>query len=180
MQAPIAALSRRPRRSAKATARSTSSPGATTSSTYPIAAACAGESGAPSSTIRRARAVPSSRARRWVPPPPGGKASRISGWPMRWSPSAISRTSQARASSEPPPIAEPLIAATNTAPQRFMRKSIAWKRSSCTRPAAGVRVSASSTGGRRRSAPTARSDASAARGPTVGAACDAASSSAMS
>ena len=78
-----------------------------------------------------------------MPPPPGGKPNRISGWPIRYGPAAISRMSQASASSQPPPIAEPLIAATNTAPARLKRSSTSPKRSAASRPAAGVRASAS-------------------------------------
>ena len=60
------------------------------------------------------------------------------------------------ASSQPPPIAEPLSAATNTAPLRFIAIRTSWKRSSATSPAAGVRSSARSSrargAGRRRPA----------------------------
>ena len=48
--------------------------------------------------------LPITRARRWVPPPPGMIPSRISGWPN----SALSEAtimSQASASSQPPPSA---------------------------------------------------------------------------
>ena len=58
-----------------------------------------------------ARLGPTSRVSRWVPPPPGMMPSRISGWPNLARVEA-NRTSQARASSQPPPSAYPLTAAT--------------------------------------------------------------------
>ena len=78
------------------------------------------------------------------------------------------RTSHDSASSQPPPIADPFIAATKTAPLRLIASSIAWKRSICTTPASGVRASALSARGTRRTAATVRSDPAAARGPTAG------------
>ena len=58
-----------------------------------------------------ARAGPTSRANRWVPPAPGITPSRISGWP-RVASSATTRQSQASASSQPPPRAYPVTEAT--------------------------------------------------------------------
>ena len=58
-----------------------------------------------------ARAGPTNRARRWVPPAPGMTPSLISGWPKVASSAAI-RISAHRASSQPPPRAYPLTAAT--------------------------------------------------------------------
>src|SRR6185503_2918832 len=48
------------------------------------------------------RCFPITRARRWVPPPPGMIPSRISGWP-NWALSEATIMSQASASSQPPP-----------------------------------------------------------------------------
>ena len=58
-----------------------------------------------------ARAGPTSRASRWVPPAPGMMPRLISGWPS-FASAAATRQSQARASSQPPPRAYPVIAAT--------------------------------------------------------------------
>ena len=87
---------------------------------------------------------------------------------MRCSPAAMIRTSQASASSQPPPIAEPLRAAMKTAPARFMRSSISWKRSSDTTPAADERSSARSMGAARRSVPIVRTEARIPRTPIAG------------
>ena len=81
-----------------------------------------------------ARAGPTSRARRCVPPPPGMMPSRISGWPSLAFSLAM-RKSQARASSQPPPSAKPEIAAivargmaatALSAPQEGWPPSSAW------------------------------------------------------
>ncbi len=64
----------------------------------------------PVRTSSIARALPTVRVRRWVPPPPGMIASVISGWPN----SAVSEAtimSQSSASSQPPPSAQPETAA---------------------------------------------------------------------
>ena len=63
------------------------------------------------STSSIARCLPTARASRWVPPPPGMIPSVISGWPN----SAVSEAtirSQTSASSQPPPSAQPETAAT--------------------------------------------------------------------
>ncbi len=58
---------------------------------------------------------PTRRGRRWVPPKPGMIPSLISGWP-KIAERAAMRTSQAIASSQPPPKARPLTAAIVTIP----------------------------------------------------------------
>ena len=75
-----------------------------------MASASAASTIRPANTRSLARAGPTSRASRWVPPPPGMMPSRISGWPKR-APSDATRKSHARASSQPPPRAKPLTAA---------------------------------------------------------------------
>ena len=57
-----------------------------------------------------ARPVPTSRASRWVPPAAGQHRQVVSGRPKRAVSAAI-RMSQAIASSQPPPRANPLTAA---------------------------------------------------------------------
>ena len=64
----------------------------------------------PVSTSSMARALPTARARRWVPPAPGMIPRLISGWPKVAS-SAATSMSQAMASSAPPPRAKPRTAA---------------------------------------------------------------------
>ena len=127
------------------------------SSTRPSAWALSGASGSPS---RHEPQRPSRSEQPRQPlgaAAPGREAEQDLGLADRRTvASAISRTSQASASSQPPPIAEPLIAATNTAPARLKRSSTSPKRSAASRPAAGVRASASDPPGRRRRPPTAR------------------------
>ena len=79
---------------------------ATTSSTSPIAQRLVGADLAAGEDEVLGPAGPTSRARRWVPPPPGMMPSRISGWPS-WPSRLPMRKSQARASSQPPPRAKP-------------------------------------------------------------------------
>jgi hypothetical protein len=69
-----------------------------------------GADASPIRFISSALASPTSRGRRWVPPKPGMMPSLISGWPNS-ADCAASRTSQAMASSQPPPKAMPLTAA---------------------------------------------------------------------
>src|SRR5579884_300400 len=92
----------RPRLAAHPVAASSTSAAATTRSTRPMARASLASTWRPERIRSLARAGPTSRLRRWVPPPPGMMPSRISGWPKRAS-SAATRKSQARASSQPPP-----------------------------------------------------------------------------
>ena len=88
----------------------TSSAG-TTLSTSPIRSASSAATNRPEKMISLARAEPTSRASRWVPPAPGMTPRRISGCPsLAFSPTT--RKSQARASSQPPPNAYPVTAAT--------------------------------------------------------------------
>ena len=95
---------------ALAIARSSTSPGGTTSSTRPMASASSAPTWRPVKMMSFARAGPTRRGRRWVPPPPGMMPRRISGWPNR-ARSDATRKSHARASSHPPPSATPLTAA---------------------------------------------------------------------
>ncbi len=57
-----------------------------------------------------ARALPTARVMRWVPPAPGMTPRLISGWP-NWAVSLATIMSQAMASSQPPPRAKPETAA---------------------------------------------------------------------
>ena len=98
---------------ASSRARSRVAPEATTSSTRPMARASSARTWRPESTRSLARAGPTRRARRWVPPPPGMMPRRISGWPSL-AVSDTSRKSQASASSQPPPRAGPAMAAIVT------------------------------------------------------------------
>src|SRR3954447_15945558 len=111
--------------------------------------------------------VPTSRTRRWVPPPPGGKPSRISGWPITWSPSAMRRKSQASASSDPMPRADPLSAATKTAPQRFIRRNVSCTSRSSIAPLSGVRSASFRTPATARVARAVWTTAGAPRGPAL-------------
>ena len=78
--------------------------------TMPIRAASSASKRRPVRISSIARCLPTARARRWVPPPPGMIPRVISGWPN----SAVSEAtimSQIRASSQPPPSAKPETAA---------------------------------------------------------------------
>ena len=79
--------------------------------TSPIACASAASTNRPVRIISIARPVPTSRASRWVPPAPGSTDRVVSGSPNRAFSDAI-RMSHAIASSQPPPRANPLTAAT--------------------------------------------------------------------
>ena len=83
----------------------------TTRSTSPSAAASLAGTRRPDAMSAMARATPTSRGKRCVPPAPGMMPSFTSGSPTV-APSAASRRSQASANSNPPPSALPLIAAT--------------------------------------------------------------------
>ena len=72
-------LVRLPKYSASSVARVTTSSSATTSSTAPLASACAGVNGLPSRIATSDLWVPISRVSRWVPPPPGMIPRRTSG-----------------------------------------------------------------------------------------------------
>ena len=80
------------------------------------------------STYSIARCLPSTRASRWLPPPPGMIPRVTSGWPKR----AVSEAtimSQARASSQPPPRAKPETAAiigVLTAATRRQKPAAGW------------------------------------------------------
>ena len=78
--------------------------------------------------------MPIRRVSRWVPPPPGMIPRRTSGWPMKKSPSAMTRRSHAQANSAPRPRAEPLRAATKMTPLAFIRRNVVCRRSSWTAP----------------------------------------------
>ena len=76
-----------------------------------MASASAAPTNRPVKISSLARLGPISRVSRWVPPAPGMMPSLISGWPSIASSAAI-RMSAHSASSQPPPSAYPLIAAT--------------------------------------------------------------------
>ena len=86
------------------------SSGATTRSTRPIRSASSAPTKRPVKMRSLARAGPTSRGSRCVPPAPGMMPSRISGWPSR-ALSPATRRSQHSASSQPPPRAYPVTAA---------------------------------------------------------------------
>src|SRR3989440_3431688 len=94
---------REPKCSASSVALATTSSGGTTSSTAPLASASAGVNGLPSRMATKDLWVPMRRASRWVPPPPGMIPRSTSGWPMKKSPSAMTRRSHAQANSAPRP-----------------------------------------------------------------------------
>ena len=76
-----------------------------------------------------ATALPTARARRWVPPAPGITPMLISGCP-NCAVSLAMITSQSIMSSQPPPSAQPLTAATIGFLIRLMRSHVAnWSRS---------------------------------------------------
>src|SRR6266542_505439 len=129
---------REPKCSASSVALATTSSGGTTSSTAPLASASAGVNGLPSRMATKDRWVPMRRVSRWVPPPPGMIPRSTSGWPMKKSPSAMTRRSHAQANSAPRPSAEPLRAATKVTPLPFIRRNVACRRSSSTAPRSGV------------------------------------------
>ena len=68
---PCAAVAPAARAAARSSARSSTSSGATTSSTSPMARASSARTWRPVKIRSLARAGPTSRASRWVPPPPG-------------------------------------------------------------------------------------------------------------
>jgi len=72
----------------------------TTASTRPIRSASSASTARPVNTRSLARDGPTSRASRWVPPPPGMIPSRISGW-ANLAVRDATRRSQASASSQP-------------------------------------------------------------------------------
>src|SRR5680860_706332 len=89
---------------------SNSSWSGTTRLTRPESSASPASTASPTRFISRALLGPTRRGRRWVPPKPGTIPSLISGWPKTAASAAI-RTSQAIASSQPPPKAIELTAA---------------------------------------------------------------------
>lgn len=93
------------------TARSTVNSGWVISLTRPACCAVRASMGSPVSTICMAMDLPTARSRRWVPPAPGMMPRLISGWPKRASTPAT-MMSACIASSQPPPRAKPLTAAT--------------------------------------------------------------------
>mmetsp|Transcript_27940 Transcript_27940/g.88997 ORF Transcript_27940/g.88997 Transcript_27940/m.88997 type:complete len:262 (+) Transcript_27940:1871-2656(+) len=100
------------RDAAASRSRSSSSPPAgTTSSTRPMSWASAGPSGRPEVMTLMACLTPTSRGRRCVPPAPGRMPSFTSG-SESVAPSAATRAWQPMATSRPPPMALPWMAAT--------------------------------------------------------------------
>src|SRR6187549_856577 len=95
----------------QASAVSNSSWSGTTRLTRPNSSASSARIASPTRFISSALFSPTRRGRRWVPPKPGMIPSLISGWP-KTAASAPIRTSQAIASSQPPPKAIELTAAT--------------------------------------------------------------------
>ena len=91
--------------------------------------------GVPVRFISSALPSPTRRGSRWVPPKPGMIPRLISGWP-KVADSAAIRTSQAIASSQPPPNASALTAAIVTVPVEPNERSTAWPVSSSSRPPA--------------------------------------------
>ena len=89
---------------------SSSSWSGTTRLTRPSSSASSERIASPIRFISSARLGPISRGSRWVPPKPGMIPSLISGWPKTAASAAI-RTSQAIATSQPPPKAIELTAA---------------------------------------------------------------------
>ena len=111
---------------AHSSAASSTSSGGTTRFTRPMAKASSAATWRPVMMSSLAREDPIRRGRRCVPPPPGRIPNSTSGSPSRES-SAPTRKSQARASSNPPPRAYPLMAAM-VARGRLARASRArWK-----------------------------------------------------
>ena len=98
----------------------------TTRETSPSAYASAAVMLRPVRISSIARDFPMARVRRWVPPAPGIRPRRISGWPNR-AVSEATMMSQSMASSHPPPSAYPLTAAITGLPIRRIR-SHCWNR----------------------------------------------------
>src|SRR5262245_4260386 len=96
---------------AQATAVSSSSSSGTRASARPQRDASGARTASPVRFISRAFDAPTSRGRRWVPPNPGMIPRLISGWP-KTAEYAATRKSHAMASSQPPPKAIALTAAT--------------------------------------------------------------------
>src|SRR3954470_2259665 len=115
---------------AHASAVSNSSWSTTTRLTRPNSNASSAPIGSPIMFISTALFSPTRRGRRCVPPKPGMMPSLISGWPKiaDW---AAMRTSQAIASSQPPPKARPLTAAIVATPlvSSSRKSACAWWRS---------------------------------------------------
>mmetsp|Transcript_20800 Transcript_20800/g.52782 ORF Transcript_20800/g.52782 Transcript_20800/m.52782 type:complete len:322 (-) Transcript_20800:197-1162(-) len=87
--------------------------GSTTRSTRPIFLARSGLIVLPVSIMSSAAAAPMSLGKRWVPPDPGSRPSITSGTASAvLAPEEATRWWQARATSRPPPMQAPLIAAT--------------------------------------------------------------------
>ncbi|MCY1183331.1 hypothetical protein D9M73_239410 [compost metagenome] len=76
-----------------------------------------------------ALALPTARARRWVPPAPGSVPTFTSGWPKR-ALSAATIRSHIIASSQPPPSASPATAAITGLRQRVTSSQLAVTKSS--------------------------------------------------
>lgn len=128
---------RRARRSASSRQASVG----TTRLTRPMRYASSAVIGSPVSKISRARALPTRRVRRCVPPAPGMTPRFTSGWPKRaFSPAMI--RSQAMASSHPPPRAYPLTAAMmGLVIQRMRSHTRNWlRRFISTTPASAISV----------------------------------------
>ena len=109
--------------SAHALASSMRRPASATALTMPQSSAFAASTNSPNSIICLARAGPTSRGNRCVPPAPGSMPSVTSGSAIRAETSAM-RRSQASANSSPPPAAAPLIAAMVTWPNRSSRRNV--------------------------------------------------------
>src|SRR5256886_5478353 len=106
-------------------ARSKTSVGPTACSTRPHSAARRPEMGSPLKIMSRARAGPTARGRRWVPPPPGRMPIRTSGSPICAS-SAAMRMSHASAISSPPRIQKPWIATMSGFGKASTRSARRW------------------------------------------------------
>ena len=96
--------------SASSSARSRWAPGATTSLTRPIRSASSASTGRPVRISSRARPMPTTRGRRWVPPSTSGTPQRRSKKP-KVEPGVAIRRSHQRASSRPPARHQPSTAA---------------------------------------------------------------------
>ena len=142
-----------PRRSPRRwpSARATASPAGTTSFTRPIRSASSAVRTRPVRISSFARARPTIRGSRCVPPAPGMTARRTSGRPSR-ARSDATRMSQQSASSRPPPSALPSIAAIvgmgSAASRRDTRASSA-SRSRPPRPALRLELADVRAGARR-------------------------------
>ena len=101
------------------------SPSGTTRFTRPMRSASAASRIRPVRTISLARPSPTMRGSLWVPPAPGRIPSPVSGWPSR-ADSPATRRSQARASSHPPPRAQPVTAATVGTRSASIREKSPW------------------------------------------------------